>query len=90
MDPNKGPVKRPRPAWAYQVEVVKNGRLVAYGNPKLNHMIEKDAYENKFSRERKNQKQEMFTNRSKAGSRRDSFKSMRGKNNNPSGSNGPY
>jgi hypothetical protein len=93
MDPNKGPVKRPRPSWANQVEVVRNGRLVAYGNPKLSHMIEKDAYETKFSRERKNQKQEMFQNRSKAGSRRDSFKSLRGKNernNNPMGSNGPY
>ena len=81
MDPNKGPVKRPRPSWAHQVEVVRNGRLVAYGNPKLSHMIEKDAYESKFSRERKNQKQEMFSNRSKAGSRRDSFKSLRGRGN---------
>jgi hypothetical protein len=88
MDPNKGPVKRPRPCWANQVEVVRNGRLVAYGNPKLSHMVEKDAYEAKFSRERKAQKQEMFTNRSKAGSRRDSFKSMRGRfNNSNRGSN---
>ena len=86
MDPNKGPVKRPRPNWANQVEVVRNGRLVAYGNPKLAHMVEKDAYESKFARERKSQKQEMFTNRSKAGSRRESFKSMRGnssRQNNP-------
>ena len=94
MDPNKGPVKRPRPSWANQVEVVRNGRLVAYGNQKLSHMVEKDAYETKFSRERKAQKQEMFNNRSKAGSRRDSFKSMRGRpdyNNRGSNSNqGPY
>ena len=79
MDPYKGPVKRPRPDWANQVEVVRNGRLVAYGNPKLSHMVEKDAYESKFARERRVQKQEMFSNRSKAGSRRDSFKSLRGK-----------
>ena len=90
MDPNKGPVKRPRPAWANQVEVVRNGRLVAYGNPKLGHMIEKDAYENKFARERRNEKQEMFNNRSRAGSRRDSFKSLRGRNNNRNDPNGPY
>ena len=82
MDPNKGPVKRPRPSWANQVEVIKNGRLVAYGNPKLSHMVERDAYETKFARERKNEKNEMFNNRSKAGTRRESFNSLKSRNNN--------